>query len=305
MSTQESSREAHPTRQAPAQRLKKLWRRLFGSPQYERLKNALDEYEIKLQHRIDGQPFVARSPWAKAAKECLGRARQALYESVFDSGWQHLHTAQSLEIWVFTDDEVRTARQAACREATKLAGWRKETIESLVCCDPTSPNLAKGELQRRELYQATLIRNEQFNNLYHKIRVRARSLKVAFFVLVVIVAAAPLLAREFQNQVNWKMLAAVEFFGVLGAALSVASSLTRSSVDASIPQQVLASVVTWMRPAIGAGAALAAYLFLKAGLIPALKPSSTVSALVIAFVAGFSERFITGAVGDIVPNEKK
>ncbi|MGZ5436200.1 MAG: hypothetical protein ACXWID_06920 [Pyrinomonadaceae bacterium] len=286
--------------------MKKLWRRLFGSPQYERLKNALDEYEIKLHHRIDRQPFVAGSPWAKAAKECLGRARQALEESLFDSGWQHLHTAQSLEIWVFTDDEVRTAREAACREATKLAGWRKGTIESLVCCDPASPNPANGELQRRELYQATLIRNEQFNNLYHKIRVRARSLKVAFFVLAVIVTAAPLLALVFRIQaVNWKMLAAVEFFGVLGAALSVASSLTRSSVDASIPQQVLASVVTWMRPAIGAGAALAAYLFLKAGLVPALKPASTVSALVIAFVAGFSERFITGAVEDVVPNEKK
>lgn len=302
MSTPEFNREAHPTGQGRPRRVKKLWFRLFGSTQYERLKNALDKYEIRLQHRIDRQPFVLGSPWAKAAKECLGRARQALKGSHFDSGWQHLHTAQSLEIWVYTDDEVRTARHAACREATKLTGWRKETVESLVCSDSAAPNPQNVESRRRELYQATLIRNEQFNNLYHKIRVRARSLKVAFFVLAVIVIAAPLLARIFWTR-EWKMLAAVEFIGVLGAALSVASSLTRSSVDASIPQQVLASVVTWMRPAIGAGAALAAYLFLRAGLVPALKPTSTAAALVIAFIAGFSERFIAGAVSNIVPNE--
>lgn len=305
MSTPETSPDLDADRE-PAEPARTLWFRLFGSPQYDRLKNALDEYEINLQHRIARQPFVAESPWANAARTCLRRARQALKESLFDSGWQHLHTAQSLEIWVYTDDEVQTARQAACREATKLTRWRRETVESLLCSKTDSENPKSGELQRRELYQARLIRNEEFNNLYHKIRVRARSLKVAFFVLAMIVLAAPLLARVFRIQTpNWKMLAAVEFFGVLGAALSVASSLTRSSVDATIPQQVLGSVVTWMRPAIGAGAALASYLFLTAGLISVLKPASTLTALVIAFVAGFSERFIAGAVEDIVPNEKK
>ena len=305
MPTPETSPDRDADRE-PAEPARTLWFRLFGSPQYERLKNALDEYEINLDHRIERQPFVAKSPWANAAKVCLKRARQALKGSLFDSGWQHLHTAQSLEIWVYTDDEVRTARQAACREATKLTRWRKETVESLLCGDADPGKPKSGELQRRELYQARLIRNEEFNNLYHKIRVRERSLKVAFFVLTATVVAGPLLARVFRTEaLNWKMLAAVEFFGVLGAALSVASSLTRSSVDATIPQQVLGSAVTWMRPAIGAGAALAAYLFLQAGLLPALKPVSTLTALVVAFVAGFSERFIAGAVEDIVPNEKK
>lgn len=306
MSTQEPSAEAHRTPRAAAQRLKKLRHRLFGSPQYERLQNALDEYNVNRQYRIERHPWVLMTPWPKATAECQERARQALKESRFDSGWQNLHTAQSLEIWVFDDDEVLTAREAACREASKLHGWRKKTIESLVCRKTDSPNPRDVDLQRRELYQATLIRNEQFNNLYHKIRVRARSLKVAFFVLAVIVTAAPLLALVFRIQVMpWRMLAAVEFIGLLGAALSVASSLTRSSVDVGIPDQMLASVETWMRPAIGAGAALAAYLFLKAGLVPAIKADSTVAALVVAFAAGFSERFITGAVKYVVPNENK
>lgn len=301
MSTQEDNQETlSPNGGAP--RPNSLWMRLFGSPQHDRLRNALDEYEIKLKHRLDRQPFFSAKPWAAAAKECLARARKSLAESRYDSGWQHLHMAQSLEIWAFTEDEVRTARQVAAREATKLSGWRKEVVESLLGRQTDAANLHESELQRLELYQATLIRNEQFNNLYHKIRVRARSLKVSFFILALIVIGAPLAARLFGSQANWKMLAAVELVGILGAALSVASSLLRSTVDTSIPQQVLSSVVIWMRPAIGAATALAAYVFLKAGLVPAaIRPNSTAAALVIAFVAGFSERFITGAVENIVP----
>src|SRR5688572_27579528 len=132
MSTQENNHETIPP-QGVVPRVKNLWIWLFGFPQHERLRNALDEYEIKLQHRLNGQLFVSATPWAKAAKDCLERARTALVESRFDSGWQHLLTAQSLEIWEFTEEEVLTARQALYREAEKLGGWRKKAVESLLC----------------------------------------------------------------------------------------------------------------------------------------------------------------------------
>jgi hypothetical protein len=103
------------------------------------------------------------------------------------------------------------------------------------------------------------------------------------------------------------MILAIELTGVLGASLSVASSLTKSSIDESIPQQVLGSVVTWMRPVMGAAAAVVAYLLLQGGALPPIikvDANPTVAPFVIAFLAGFSERFIVGAVEKILPEKK-
>jgi len=276
-------------------RYKKLWFQLFGSPQYDRLASALDEYEIRLQHRINWQPL--ESSWQRSAAECLSRAKDALRRFQYDCGWQNLHTAQTIEVWGYSAGEVESARNVLCEEATKLSGWRKETIQKLVCGNDKRDT----DVARTELYQAMSVRSELFSTIYHKIRVRGRSLKVAFFTLTLLIILIPLLARAGMFWIDWKTIVVVELTGIFGAALSVASSLTRSSVDTSIPQQVLASVVTWMRPAIGAGAALAAYLLFKAGALPFIKESEF-SAFVITFIAGFSERFIIGAVEKILPN---
>jgi hypothetical protein len=175
-----------------------------------------------------------------------------------------------------------------------------------VCSDSAQcPKDSRAE--QRELYQATLVKNGQFNNLYHKIRVRGRSLKIVFFTLAAIVIGLPLLAKfdllQRHEPNDWRMIVAIEVIGIFGAALSVASSLTKSTVDVSIPQQTLGSVVTWMRPVMGAAAAVAAYLLFQAGALP-FATKSLLASFVIAFVAGFSERFIIGAVGKILPGEK-
>jgi 8-oxo-dGTP pyrophosphatase MutT (NUDIX family) len=298
------------TKSFASQRTRLLYR-WFGLPQRDRLANALDEFDARLKYRINRQGITSstRSAWIIAALQCQAQARLALEEFNLDSGWQNLHTAQSMEIWGYDNEEVVNARAVLCKEASKLAGWRQETITKLVCgvCDPAQKDI---EARQKELYQATLIRNEQFNNFYHKIRVRGRSLRIVFLTLALIVIGLPVLAKAdlLPGAANhWRMIVAVELIGMFGAVLSVASALTKSTVDVSIPQQALGAVVTWMRPLMGAAAAVVAYLFFEAGTLPlTIKVDSRplLASFVIAFLAGFSERFIIGAVGKILPKEK-
>lgn len=291
--------------------------RVFGSPQYDRLKNALDEFEVRLNYRIQSGGAANASDWISAALRCLCQARLALQEFALDSGWQNLHTAQSMEIWAYDHNEVLNERKRICEESKKkFGGWRKETIDKLLCCEPRvcdeTSNPGDDYRRKRELYQAVLIKNEEFNNTYHKIRVRGRSLKIAFFVLATIVVTLPVLAAVRTNLWNypagwtlsWKSIAAIEFVGILGAAFSVASSLTRSTIDLTIPQQVLDGVITWMRPALGAASAVIACLLFQAGalpLLPRVNAGSSFALFVIALVAGYSERFILGAVEKMLP----
>src|ERR1700759_5149605 len=91
----------------------------------------------------------------------------------------------------------------------------------------------------------------------------------------------------------------------MGAALSVARSLLKTDVAAKIPSQKLGAFVIWMRPVIGAAAALIAFVFVSAGgfhLIN-LDSGNPTAVLTIATISGFSERFIVGAIENLA-NDK-
>jgi peptidoglycan biosynthesis protein MviN/MurJ (putative lipid II flippase) len=114
------------------------------------------------------------------------------------------------------------------------------------------------------------------------------------------------LPEELQD--TWG-LATVILSGILGAGVSVAQSLLGTDVSAKIPAQQIGSFLVWMRPAIGAAAALAAIALLGAGkqfkFLHEDLFKNPAAILVIAFVAGFSERFITGAIERISEQSSK
>jgi hypothetical protein len=90
---------------------------------------------------------------------------------------------------------------------------------------------------------------------------------------------------------------------MLGAGLSALLQLTRKSPATRIPEQIMASWITFTRPAIGAAAALAAYPLLQAGLLGDESP--TVARLFfVAFAAGFSERLIIRGVESVAGKDE-
>ena len=133
---------------------------------------------------------------------------------------------------------------------------------------------------------------------------RRNNLRVLSPILVAAIVALPILAALSVLPVplaNWKELVAVELFGVLGASFSVAITLTQSSLDERIPDQVIGSFITWMRPAIGAAAGVAAYVLLQVNMLQAVISTdfsaSPAGMLAVAFIAGFSERLVIKALG--------
>ena len=157
------------------------------------------------------------------------------------------------------------------REAEKVSGWRAKAIADLICDE-------KGELRkdiftrpaRMRVINALALRDDQFQTNYLKILLRRRHLFRLFLLLLTGIAAS-LLLSYFDilpppfNKVE--LMAGVVLFGVLGAALSVARGLLRADVSAKIPAQQIGSFVIWMRPAIGAAAALISFVFLNAKAI--------------------------------------
>lgn len=201
-----------------------------------------------------------------------------------------------------TPDHLQLAAIQLRREAKKLSDWRAQTVRDLICD-------RKGKLRtdiftgsaRMRVIKALALRDDQFQTDYFKISLRRRHLLLLFILLLAVLAVTLLLSslNIFPSPFdNVELMAGVMLFGVMGAALSVARGLLAADVSAKIPAQQLGSFVVWMRPAIGATAALISFVFLNAKAIRLFDwdPSNPTIAYTVAIVSGFSERFIVGAI---------
>lgn len=158
---------------------------------------------------------------------------------------------------------------------------------------------------RKRVVDALALRDDYFATTYLKILLRRRNLFQLFLLLwagiltFVILAALHVLPPPFNAA---RKVVTVILFGALGAAFSVGHGLLTADITAKIPAQQIGSFLVWMRPPIGAAAALVAFALLYANAKLKVLDTSTFNPedfaviATIAFVAGFSERFIVGAM---------
>ena len=102
---------------------------------------------------------------------------------------------------------------------------------------------------------------------------------------------------------EWQQFLLVISLGALGASLSGLLTVSRTDSAQRVPDIRAQRHFVWLRPAIGAAASIVSIGTLAAlGLIPEVGPpgegSDTASAVqfslyMVAFVAGFSEQFVT------------
>jgi len=294
---------------------------IFGSPDYARLEGEIIQTRIEIEQQAAS---ATGGDWLKAAKTYLGEAETYLKQWNIQEGWNALKCAQRKVLLNLDDpDRARRAAIALRQESTKLdSSWRVRAIRDLIC-DPEGELLdelkklgggALGADLHNRVIDAIALRDDYSNTTYHKIMLRRRSLFQLFLVLGVgIVATLTLsyfrsLPKPFDEL---KVVAAVILFGVFGATLSVAQGLLAADLKSKIPAQQIGAFIVWMRPGVGAAAALIALALAHAnkslGLFPHLVPEFDVIA-VIAFAAGYSERFIVGAIekfiGDKGHNDK-
>ena len=292
---------------------------------HKRLENAVKQFSVELD-RLSADASVEvkaegeRIPpaWVGAAKKHLENAKKALEISEVDPGWQSLHAAQREIVYGYTPAELADATATIREEAKdKLSNWRGRAITKLLNDkDGFGKLLSGGDTKtisesRKRLHDAMEIRDESYATQYYKIALRQRNLIVVFIVCVILLFALPVMSSNnfFPSEIgDWKRLATIEIMGILGAFFSVIRLLTASKVKGKIPDQVLGSVVTWVRPVVGSIAAVATYFFFKAGFLDSIFSTSITSKDVgiysVAFASGFSERIIVNVMANISEDVK-
>lgn len=250
-------------------RARKLLCWALGSPERDRLageiENARIEYEANSASRADPKPN-----WAIAADELLRNADGYLASYDLERSWIALLPAKRAILLGSCDkDKIERIAIALRREADdKITGWRAKVLKGLICGD--DGRLLSGladEVNRMRVIEALAIRDEQYLNNSFKILLRRHHLRHAFMMLFISIALCFLLAGLGKlslqlpvNIGNIGQLAMVVAFGMLGASVSVAQSLLKADIADKIPIQKMNSFVIWMRPGIGAAAAIVALI---------------------------------------------
>jgi 8-oxo-dGTP diphosphatase len=302
-------------------------------PRRNRLASSLEAFRLELERHKDSPTVTEEeSHWKDVAKDLLARAYTALDRKQLDIGWKCLLAAARMEIYGMNDDEQKARTVVLCKEAKdKLKGWRKEATLAVLNGSKDQGQSSSAE----RLYYATSLRDEHFTNQYFRMAYLRNQLVILLLILIstlIIVWAiskpewfeiGPLLSdstvvndgqaaavgtEEESAEVGTvlpsgkRFLIGIILFGVMGGAFSAIMSLSRTSTNKRIPEQIVDSYVTLLRPALGAAGALVVYIFLATKFLN-INVSSGSSILAIAFVAGFSERLVVRGVRAVTGEE--
>ena len=167
-----------------------------------------------------------------------------------------------------------------------------------------------GAGERTALYHATLIRDEGFQNQYRRIdklrqhlAVLSATLVLSLLGIVIMTLAVPI-DLEDQEPFGGRILGYVALFGALGGSLSAIRSVTRGATRSRIPEQIWQGAIVYVRPLFGAAAAVGVYAFMRSGIIQ-VQTNNDAAVLAVSFVAGFTERLVTSAVGAVAQREEQ
>jgi hypothetical protein len=278
-------------------------RRLVGSLEHDRLANFLTEAWTDFDREVHSSGHtVLTEPWTRSAYTLLLRAEADLASWQIEGGWAIALSAQRAILSnPHNPERIQRAAIALRREADKITGWRAKAIQDLIC-GPKGEVIPIGPGELMRVIDAVALRDDFSQNTWFKILLRRRHLLGIFLILwsailLFLVLSWLQILPGFLGEAS--QVSAVVLFGVLGAAVSVAQSLVAQDVSERIPAQQIGALVVWMRPGIGAAASLVVFALLHANQHFRFLGQYTTEPAVIAvfsFLAGYSERFIMGAL---------
>ncbi len=284
----------------------------------DRLRAALAVAEAQGTEPAASLPVTAeRNAAARTAASLLEKARAAAESGNVDLGWSWLHEVDRVRVVNLPDGPLLARVLSVEEEAgSKLKDWRREAVKRLLeaararakAGEPLAPEV------RREVeaavQEAVGVLNAQANNRYHQLRVIGENLRRLVFALAAVLGLLLVLfafsgVGSRWSDGDWSTLAGVALFGALGGGLSAIFQFSRPAA-VKIPDALLQGWITLGRPLIGAVSALFIYMALRAELIPllTLKQSGAPAYYAFAFIAGFSERLVFSAVGQVTGPRK-
>lgn len=200
-------------------------------------------------------------------------------------------------------DDLELERQRVCREAQeKLSGWRRAAVTNALTTGDDAPQ--RDDLLRR-VAVARRVLDDHYDNMYLRLDLLRGHLRRggAVLIVVLLVTAAILALAHgaawspggrqdpFADPWSFVVLATL---GAFGAAISGVVRFMRADVDWKVPQLKAERALIWVRPFVGAAAAIVVVGVLASGLAGVRLAAG--SALAIALISGFSETLVSRAV---------
>jgi hypothetical protein len=309
---------------------------------YARLEREYSVFKVELDflQKRNGQ---SGEPWAVAANSQLENLKNYLLKKKgVEAGWICLHAARRHAVHGMNRNELQIEASVLRAEATKFTSWRARQMEKLLSVNedqlrdgglieaakdvaPRTGEMDKSpsgeENQVGSENDAVLtalvirsmeLRDEYFSNQYAKIWLMGSQLFALLMTCGIgLVLLVPFLFASSQNQERtlapwaYQVVAAVLFFGLLGAAISAAGSLMKDRTS-GIPERVGNQFVTHARAWFGAGVGLAGYAFYQSKLLNINFGSdhSVSGAFAVAFLFGFGGELLIVRVLGSVGTEK-
>jgi hypothetical protein len=252
-------------------------------------------YRDAFQVRLDS---AGDAPWTVAARSHLTKSDLRLAQHDLDGAWNALVDAQREEIPTLRGVELRNREMALRCEAVKVdSPWRRCAIDGFMKEDTTD------EAERAlRLAAAQGLLDDFYQTQYYRdglLRVQMGYLVwISLSALVALLALIGWAGSDLSGwpEWDWKSLTVVLLFGVLGASFSATRKLSDGTGKSKVPELASNVTVTLARTVLGSTPALAAYAFLKSGIVTFVAgggnktPMAVV--LAVAFAAGFSERLV-------------
>ena len=263
----------------------------------KQLDAVIGPFKIELENIIDKREKENEktSPWAENSRQALRCAEQALHLCEADRGWRYFYLAELLSLYLLDEESLRDHAQATLNEAEEeLSSWRKKSVQDLLGKD----GVLKEKVDANHVYIAREILQDYICFMYTRLHIARFQLTILTPAALVLIGLSIWILTNLSGQIeisNTSLLSSVAIFGATGGTVSGIISTARGTVKGKIPDQLLNSWVTIIRPLFGAMSALAVSVFLLSGLIQ-FGDLTYNSTLAISFVAGFSERLLLRAV---------
>ncbi len=286
---------------------------LKPSPRWARLSGSLKAYRLEVERRIN-LPENKGTQWALNLNKILDQCQSQLDAHEVDEAWKSFDAARRLELFGMEKLELQQKARILRQEAAKLSEWRKRAIYSIIG-DPDHP--VNDEIVAGMLYEATMVRDEDFNNTYYKNRLIRNLFRLLFnllFLWGVLIFIYFFTAFNFINSdqnsdySNGVFMVGILLFGLLGATTSSILITRQRSGQTRITEISSNQFVTLSRIFVGAAFSIFIFMILKSEMAAKInlftfEINKPLDYFAIAFVSGFAERLARNAIEALAGKE--
>jgi len=284
------------------------------SPRWARLSGSLKAYRLEVERRMS-LPENKGTEWALNLNKILDQCQNQLDANQVDEAWKSFDAARRLELFGMAKPELQQRARILRQEAAKLSEWRKRAIYSIIG-DPDHP--ATGEITAEMLYEATIVRDEDFNNTYYKNRLIRNLFRLLFNLLFLWGGLIILYFFTAFDCINGKLdfncadgvfLLGILLFGLLGATTSSILITRQTYGQTRITEISSNQFVTLSRIFVGAAFSIFIFMILKSEMAEKInlftfEIKNPLDYFAIAFVSGFAERLAKNAIEALAGKEK-